>query len=108
DLGGQGLLVTAGATDRGVQAGRRGQRVALCVVHDLGGDLTQRTSDDQPGPVGGAADVLADPEVSPRPPDGPLRGHAAAALEQSRAHFFPAFPALRRMTSPWYLMPLPL
>src|SRR6185369_7755384 len=78
------------------------------VVDDLGHDVAQRPGHDQAGTLRGAVDVLAHPEVAPCPPDGALGGHAAATLEQSRAHFLPAFPALRRLTSPTYLTPLPL
>src|SRR5439155_27134214 len=60
--------------------------------------------------LGGAEDVLADPEVPARLADPPRPGHprATAPLEQCGSHFLPAFPALRRITSPWYFTPLPL
>ena len=52
--------------------------MALEVVDDLRGDVPQRPGDDQAGTLGGAADVLADPEVPTRPPDGALGGDTAA------------------------------
>ena len=53
---------------------------------------------------------IIEPEVNIIPPDGALVGDTAAiaAPEQRGGHFLPAFPALRRMTSPWYFTPLPL
>src|ERR1700761_7390491 len=102
DLAGQGALVALAAPDGRVERGGGGQRVTLEVVDDLRGDMPRRAGDDQAGALGGAADVLADPEVPTRLADG-TRGTdtgAVAALEQRGGHFLPAFPALRRMTSP--------
>src|SRR5438034_3250495 len=110
DLAGQLRLGTGGTAQRGVQRRGRHQRVTLGVVDHLSGDLPQGPGDDQAGPLGGTAEVLADPEVPAGAADVALRGWSAglAALEQRGAHFLPAFPALRRMTSPWYRTPLPL
>ena len=57
------------------------------------------------GRGGRAADLLADPEVTAGPGDVLV---AAADLDCQRHGYLPAFPALRRMTSPWYRTPLPL
>src|SRR6185503_3981526 len=77
---------------------------------ELGGDVPQRPGDHQAGLLGRAADVPADAEVPPRPPAATRCGDvpAATALAERCAHFLPAFPALRRMTSPTYFTPLPL
>src|SRR5262249_34819273 len=103
DLTGDGALVTLGPPDGRVHRRRRGQRVALEVVDDLGADVPERSSDHQARTLRRAIDPLADAEVPARPPDAARRGVAARApaLDQRGAHFLPAFPALRRMTSPW-------
>src|SRR4029453_9410867 len=95
---------------RGDERRGRHQRVALAVVHDLRRDVAKWRGAAQPGSFGGAPAVLVAPEGPARPPDGALGGDpaAAAALEQRGGLFLPAFPALRRMTSPWYFTPLPL
>src|SRR5690348_11517056 len=84
--------------------------MALVVVDDLRGDVPQRTGDHQAGTLGGAAQPLADAEVPAGSADATRRRGAAEAapLEQFGGHFLPAFPAFRRMASPWYRTPLPL
>src|SRR5439155_12288066 len=58
-------------------------------------------------------DLLAEPEMPAglgRTPAGRDAGRTPGALgdRRSRHAYLPVFPALRRMTSPWYRTPLPL
>ena len=67
----------------------------LGFVHQLRDDVPRRTGDDETGPLRGAADVLADTLVTARP-----RGVLALRPLDGDSHHLPAFPALRRTTSP--------
>src|SRR5262249_54309337 len=108
DLAGQVALCPVGTADGRVHRRGRRQGPALGVVHDLGDHVPQRTAHYQAWPLGGAGDVLAYPEMPACLAD-PARGSVpAASLQERGGHFLPAFPALRRMTSPWYFTPLPL
>src|SRR5207342_2619785 len=61
---------------------------------------------DQPRTYRGASDALADAQVTPAASN--RRTRARAELGCERSHYLPAFPALRRTTSPSYRTPLPL
>src|SRR5262249_31516972 len=109
DRGGEGALGAFVAADRRVHGRRRHEGAAGGVVDDLGEHVTQRARHHETRTRLRAEDVLAYAEVTARLADAARRSNAATpTLEQSRAHFLPAFPALRRMTSPWYRTPLPL
>src|SRR6266545_7681429 len=47
-----------------LQPARRGERAALPVVHELGGDAPVRAVDDETGPLGRAADLPANAPVA--------------------------------------------
>ena len=51
----------------GLHGGGRGQRLAGQVVDDLGDDVLRRPGDDQPRTLGGAGDLLADPDLATQP-----------------------------------------
>ena len=91
DLAGLGGLVTIERPQVGFEGGCRGQRVALAVVHDLHEYVTGRAGDDQTGTLGGADDLLAKTGVATR---------AGVGLRLDAHGYLPAFPALRRTTSP--------
>src|SRR6266536_4585551 len=92
--------------------GRRQQRHALTVVDQLREQVPRGPGDDQTWTLRRAGDLLAQPEVPPRPRDpasGRYAVRAAGLLDDARrSHHLPVFPALRRTTSPWYRTPLPL
>src|SRR5687768_245855 len=79
------------------------ERAALRVVDDLRRDVLQRAEHDQARALRGAGDLLPDAQVTPG-------AQLVAALGDPRLRHYlpPALPALRRMTSPWYLTPFPL
>ena len=100
-LGGFGL----GALETSEIAGQSGfahQSDALGVIDDLGNHVTVGTGNHQTRKLRGTADVLAQTSVTA------LKRDLLALTENLDAHYLPAFPALRRMCSSAYLMPLPL
>src|SRR5262245_14032037 len=78
------------------------QRAAGDVVDDLRGDVLERTENHEARPLRRARHLLADAKM----PAVPL---LLASLRNCwHGYLPPALPALRRMISPAYLMPLPL
>src|SRR4051812_4478257 len=87
---------------------RRGQRAADHVVDHLGDDVPGGPGHHQAGTLGGAGDLLAHAQMTAGTGGVlPLAGATTAALHTD-GHFLPAFPTLRRITSPAYRTPLPL
>src|SRR4051794_18946690 len=85
-----------------IGARHREQRAARDVVDDLRRDVLQRAEDDETRSLARSRHLLAHPEVTPV-------ALLLASLRNSwHGYLPPALPALRRITSPWYLMPLPL
>src|SRR6185295_8369133 len=84
------------------RAGDRHQRPAGDVVDDLRGDVLERTEHHETRTPRRSSNFFANAEMAPM----------ALLLACLRNHWHgylpPALPALRRMTSPAYLMPLPL
>src|SRR5262245_22101392 len=78
------------------------QRAASDVVDDLRGDVLERTKHHQTWTLARPRHLLANAKVSAMP--------LLLACFRNRWHGYlpPALPALRRMTSPAYLMPFPL
>src|SRR5690606_15837740 len=91
DLAGLGGLVTLERTQFGLQRGGGGDGVALAVVDELHEDVACRTVDDQARTRLGAHDLLAKAGVTTR---------AGVGLRLHSHDYLPAFPALRRTTSP--------
>src|SRR2546423_3151671 len=107
DFLGLGGLVAVGRAQARLHGGGRGQRHAGDVVHDLRHHVARGAGDHQARAQCRAGDLLADAQVAAL--DGvALLGRTLADLDCESHYFFPAFPALRRMTSPANLMPLPL
>src|SRR5262249_28416139 len=101
-----------------VHGGRGCQGAANAVVDDLHEHVPRGAVHHQPRTRAGASDLLAHPQV---PPDsgaglrGRVRSHPTGGILARRPsglgishHYFPAFPTLRRITSPWYRTPLAL
>ena len=88
-----GPLVTVGGAQVRLEGGRGRQGAADRVVDDLHRDVAGGPGDDQAGTGGRTGHLLPQPEVPAGARGGALGGHAAATLEQNRAHFLPAFPA---------------
>ena len=84
------------------QSGFAHQGNALGVIDDLGNHVTVGTGNHQTRELRGTADALAQTSVTA------LKRDLLALTENLDAHYLPAFPALRRMRSSEYLMPLPL
>src|SRR5690606_7465658 len=70
---------------------------------DLRGDVTSGARHDEPRTDRRAGDPLADTQMTTR-----SRDRLALALDRDSHRHLPAFPALRRTTSPAYRTPLPL
>src|SRR3954454_7279302 len=100
DLLGLGGLVALEAAQVGLHRGRRGQRVAGHVVDDLDEDVPRGAGHDEAGPRRRTAELLAHAQVAPAA-GGALRPRAAAYLDADCHDYLPAFPALRRICSPW-------
>src|ERR1043166_6158882 len=83
-----------------VEIADRGDGMIARVVDELRVDVLERAENDETWTLLGAGDLPPDPHMPPLA----LRRRAVGS-----AHYLPpALPALRRMTSPVYLMPLPL
>src|SRR5690606_18421984 len=89
------------AADGGIQRGGGRQGHTLGVVHDLRDDVLEGAGDDQARTLRRTPNLLADPQVAARP-GGRARGSALAGKRRPLRHaYLPAFPALRRILSPW-------
>src|SRR5690606_14423461 len=91
DLAGLGGLVALEGAQVGLERRRGGHGAALAVVDELHEHVARRPGHDQARALGGADDLLAKTRVTTRTRVG-LRLHSHCYL--------PAFPALRRTTSP--------
>src|SRR5690606_32288779 len=107
---GDGLADGASRVDRvprrqiGLLARCGGQGVAGRVVDDLGVDVLRAAEDRQARALGAAADAEAQSLVTLA-----TQGVAGKACHRRpQPPTLPALPALRRICSPAYLMPLPL
>src|SRR5215469_1913154 len=118
DLLGLGRLVPRRRPHSRVHGGGGRQGAADGVVHDLHDDVPRGPVHHQPRPGGAADDLLAHPQVTPdararlrrraRPhPAGGVLTRRPLGLRTSH-DYLPAFPTLRRITSPWYRTPLAL
>src|SRR5688572_7080505 len=107
DLACLGRLVAVVAAQVGLHRRRGGESAPLDVVDDLHEDVPARASDDQARARRRTADLLADSQMPPGTGDV-LVATADLDRDAGLAHHLPAFPALRRMCSPWYRTPLPL
>ncbi|GMA91175.1 hypothetical protein GCM10025869_17040 [Homoserinibacter gongjuensis] len=94
-----GGLVTVEGAQVHLERRRGCHGVALGVVDDLHEDVAGRTGDDETRTLGGADDALAQARVTTV---------ALRRLADASHDHLPAFPALRRTTSPAYRTPLPL
>ena len=92
DLGGRGDIAGALGTQLRLDGRRRGERPARHVIDHLGDDVLVRTEDRQARALGGAGHLAAHPCVAPL-----FQGVDSGCV---RHDYFPAFPALRRTTSP--------
>src|SRR5262245_14567664 len=72
------------------------QRHAPVVVHQLGVDVLEGAKHHQPGTLGSAGHLAADPEV----PAAAQLGAALGRMNRAHAHLAPVLPALRRTCSP--------
>src|SRR6185437_3909930 len=101
------LLRLAGDDGRELLFGVRGgcEHAARDIVDRLRVDVLRRAEHGQPRTLRGAVDALANRALAL----GALAVFVGAVLDVSRHGYLPAvFPALRRMVSLTYLMPLPL
>src|SRR5690606_13954684 len=101
-------LATVERAERRILPRRRGQGAPGAVVDDLRLDALVGAVHDQPGTVGRARDLVAEAHVAPLAQLlGCSLAHGGALLRGVRSRGYCArLPTLRRMCSPWYLMPL--
>ena len=78
---------------------RSSKHITAQVVDHLRADVARGAGDDQSRTLLGAGDALAAPDLTPQPRGGPSGG-VLALLECDRHRHLPAFPTLRRTTSP--------
>src|SRR5699024_2577368 len=107
DLLGLRRLVAVGGTQVGLHRGGRGHGPAGGIVDHLGEDVTRRAGEHQPRTLRRPLDLLAHTHLAAAAGRS-LAGRSLAWRQRDFHGHLPAFPALRRMCSPAYLMPLPL
>src|SRR3954447_3036050 len=90
------FLVAVDAADVSVEARRGRERPVGRVVDDLRRDVPGRAGHDEARPGSRALHLLAHAQVPP----GPRRATQGRGLGSAHG-YLPAFPALRRTTSPW-------
>src|SRR5438067_2564420 len=103
---GLSLFDLGGLAHRLVERGRCDKRIAAGIVDHLCINVVEAPENGEPRPLGRAAH----PGPHPVMPLGPRCEDVWFCLHISPYFFpptLPAFPALRRMRSPWKIMPLP-